>query len=70
MLNLTRVVTLVSSRAHVFALGRLRSTGDGRVQHREPAVTRELVKTYKPEGIVTHWRRAVWLNAKRNATQR
>lgn len=45
------VVTLVSSRARVFALGRLRSTGDGWVQHREPAVTRQLIKTGLPAGF-------------------
>lgn len=43
-----RVVALVSSRAHVFALRGLRATGDGRVQDREPAVTRQLIKTGLP----------------------
>lgn len=45
------VVTLVSSRAHVFALGWLRSTGDGWIQHSGPAVTRQLIKTGLPAGF-------------------
>lgn len=45
------VVTLVSSCAHAFALWRLCATGDGRVQDREPTVTRQLVETGLPAGL-------------------
>lgn len=45
------VVALVSSRTQVFALRGLGAAGDGRVQHGEPAVTRQLVKTGLPTGF-------------------
>lgn len=45
------VVTLMSSCTQVFALWWLRATGDGRVQHSEPTVTRQLVKTGLPAGF-------------------
>lgn len=45
------VVALVSSRTHVFALWRLRATGDGRVQDGESAVTGQLVETGLPAGL-------------------
>lgn len=43
--SLTRVVALVSSGAHVFALGGFGAAGDGGVQDGEATVTRQLVKT-------------------------
>lgn len=49
---LTWVVALVPPRAQVFALWGLGAAGDGRVQHGEPAVTRQLIETYKTEGIM------------------
>lgn len=39
------MVTLVSSGAHVFALGGFGAAGDGGVQDREAAVARQLVET-------------------------
>lgn len=45
------VLTFVSSGAHVFALWRLGAAGDGWVQHTEPTVTRQLIKTGLPAGF-------------------
>lgn len=45
------VFALVSSCTQVLALRWLRTAGDGWVQHREPTVTRQLIKTGLPAGF-------------------
>lgn len=42
------VITLMSSCAQIFALWWLGATGDGRVQHSEPTVTCQFIKTGLP----------------------
>lgn len=46
-----RVVALVSSGTHVFALWWLCAAGDGRVQDSDSTVTRQLIKTGLPAGL-------------------
>lgn len=48
----TWMVTLVSSGAHVFALGGFGAAGDGGVQDREAAVARQLVETCRHQRSV------------------
>lgn len=45
----TWVVTLVSSGAHVFALGGVGAAGDGGVQDSQATVTRQLVETCRDQ---------------------
>lgn len=53
------MVTLVFSRAHAFALGWLRATGDRRVQDGEAAVTGQLIETYKTQWMVGRPQRTI-----------
>lgn len=46
-----RMVTLMPPGAEVFTFWRFCPTGDGRVQHRQPTVTRQLVKAGLPAGF-------------------
>lgn len=52
-LSLTWVVTLVSSGAHVLALGGFGAAVDRGVQDSEATVTRQLIETYRNQRGVT-----------------